>query len=691
MMKQLATLLTISCCLFIFGCDGNHSQPDSNQEIVVVNNLTFPETAAELNQQTETVLRELKQDIANIESNPSPSFATTIVALNDLLCRLSDAVDINQLLYLTSPEEELRDAGLNGLLQFEEMGTEIYQNQDIFQKVEQVVTNRPQLTGAEQALLDTIKTKFLQNGTELNEADRILFAQQDSRIKLLCRQFESNVFFTEQSVPFTLEQLQGVPESYLEQFDQDLDGNYLMMVNSYNHYTTVVTYAELESSRKRAFSAYNEVGNEENPLLLEEIVQLRTKNANLLGFDSHADFTLASRMVGSSAKAIDFLNNVSDITEEPFNAELVQLQQLKREHTSNPEAIINSWDILYYKQRNSSGLVEQSPFTPTFTMEDSLQGLFELCENLFTIQIEVQQPAQNAIWQQDVQYYLVKDSSNGQILGSFYLDLYPRTAKYTWFATGSMLHGNSYADTPRQLPAAVIICNFPVATADQPAPLSHQDVETLFHEFGHLLHFILYQGTYGYLSGFDVPRDFVEVPSTLLQQAASDADVLLTMVTNDQNFSPDMLHEKIEDYLVSQPTLSPTEIRGILVRSLFDLRLHNDFSATDSIDTVELETEILLDKYLPFPEGSAFSSRFTHIIAGYDSGYYGYLWSAAIVEDLVAVFNESTEGFYDADIGLKLRQEIFAPGASRDVNESVRQFLGRDWNSDAYMQKIDEL
>ena len=221
--------------------------------------------------------------------------------------------------------------------------------------------------------------------------------------------------------------------------------------------------------------------------------------------------------------------------------------------------------------------------------------------------------------------------------------------------------------------------------------MTFREVETLFHEFGHLLHFILYQGTYGYLSGFDVPRDFVEVPSTLLQQAVNDPDVLLTMVTNDQNLTADILRKQIEDYLILQPALSPAEIRSKLARSLFDIRLHNDFSASDLIDTEELEAQILLDKYLPYPAGSGFSSRFTHIIAGYDSGYYGYLWSEAIVDDLVSVFNESPEGFYDEEIGLRLRQEIFAPGASRDVNESVRQFLGRDWNTDAYMQKINEL
>lgn len=693
MIKKLTTILFFTSCLFLFGCDSNHSQPESNQELVVVNNLTFPNTAAELNQQTETVLIELTQDIASIESNPSPSFSTTIVPLNDLRCRLSDAIDIAQILFLTSPVEELRDAGLDSLLQFEDIGTVIYQNQALFQAVEWVATNSPLISGEQHSLLKILKTKFVQNGAQLNDADRTLFAKQDSRIKLLCRQFESNVYSTsDQTISFSAEQLQGVPEEFLEQFCQDADGNYLMIVNSYNHYILITTYAELETSRKTAFSASHEVGKEYNPQLLEEIVQLRTKNANLLGFDSHADFKLSTRMVGSTADALEFLTHLSDITAEPFSAELNQLQQLKREHTANPEAIINNWDINYYQQlRDSVTLTAEPLFTPTFTMADSLHGLFNLCETIFTIQIVEQQPEQNAIWQQDVQYYLVEDGSSGQVLGSFYLDLYPRDNKYSWFATTTLVRGNTYADNTRQLPAAAIICNFPQATPDQLAPLSREDVEILFHEFGHLLHFILYQGSYGYLGGFDVPLDFVEVPSTLLQQATSDPDVLLTMTTNDQKVSPDVLRKKIEDYLISKPTISPTQIRYKLAKSLFDLTLHNNFSSEDSIDTVELDRQIMRDEYLPYPEGSAFSTRFTHLVAGYDSGFYGYLWSASIVADLVSVFNDSADGFYDPAIGLKLRQEIFAPGASRDVNESVRQFLGRDWNTDAYMQKIDEL
>lgn len=628
MMKRLTTFVLLTSFLFLFGCDGNHSQPDSNQQTVVVNNLTFPETADELKQQTETILLELEQDIALIESEAFPSFATTISPLNDLLCLLSDTMNINELLFLTSPDKELRDAGLDGFLQFQAKETEIYQNQALFQAVELIATTVPLSDPGELALVANIKHKFIRHGAALDESQRIIFAQQDNRIDVLCSQFQSNV------------------------------------------YTESAEWIK-----------------ENNPPILEEIVQLRTRIANLLGYDSHADLKFTTRMVGSTAQAFNFLNNLSNQIEDAANTELAPLLELKREETSDPEALINASELGYYKKLLSLTLTQDLPtFQPIFTMDAALNGLFDLCENLLTIRIIEQQPELNNIWQQDVKYYLVKDASSGMDLGSFYLDLYPRDDKYNWYATAPLIRGNTYADGHQQLPIAAIIGNFNPA-----AQLSHREVEILFHEFGHLLHMLLYETNYGLLASSEVPMDFIEVPSTLLQHAASDADVLTAMATNEENVSFEVLRSQIQQFLSTDTKLSPLATQNTIAKSIYDLELHSQFTAGESINVVELGNEIAREYFLPYPDGSAWASSFTYVVAGYDVNYYGYLWSEAIVADLVSVFNDSVEGFYDADIGLKLRQEIFAPGASRDVNESVRQFLDRDWNIDAYMQMIDEL
>ena len=290
-------------------------------------------------------------------------------------------------------------------------------------------------------------------------------------------------------------------------------------------------------------------------------------------------------------------------------------------------------------------------------------------------------------WVDDLQLYMVTDAASGQPLGMFYLDMFPRDGKFNHFAQFGIIPGKLLPDGKYQRPTSALICNFPPPGKDKPSLLSHQDVETLFHEFGHALHSIVTTAKYVRFSGTNVPADFVEAPSQMLQNWVWNKNVLDTFAADYRDPS-----KKIPAAMIAKMKEAKLATVGVTYRRQFtfadiDLTLHDVHPEGQPYDCVAISNPVFEKDFLPIDPNTAFVAYFGHL-AGYDAGYYGYAWADAIAADMATVFEQSPNGFLDKTAGMKLRNEIYAPGGSRDIDVSIRNFLGRDRSIQPFLKTL---
>ena len=287
----------------------------------------------------------------------------------------------------------------------------------------------------------------------------------------------------------------------------------------------------------------------------------------------------------------------------------------------------------------------------------------------------------------DLQLFGVTDSETGEPLGLFYLDMVPREGKYNHFAQFTLIDGKRLPGGQYQRPTVALICNFPPPAPNRPSLLSHADVETLFHEFGHALHSILTRARFSRFSGTSVPRDFVEAPSQMLENWVWDKKVLDGFAADYRDPSKKIPKEILAKLKESKLATVGTHYRRQISFALLDLALHTEVKDGGGQDVVKISNDILSKVFLPVPEDTAFVAYFGHLM-GYDAGYYGYAWADAIAADMATVFEKSPYGYYDAVAGRRLRDEIYAPGDSRDVSVSIEKFLGRKQGIEPFLKTL---
>jgi thimet oligopeptidase len=320
-----------------------------------------------------------------------------------------------------------------------------------------------------------------------------------------------------------------------------------------------------------------------------------------------------------------------------------------------------------------------------FPYQRVLDGMFSIYQRIFGLKFEpIKAPYK---WIGDLQLYAVSDSNTGEPLGLFYLDMFPREGKYNHFAQFDLVNGKLLPDGRYQRPTVALICNFPAPTSEHPSLMSHNDVVTLFHEFGHAMHSILTRANDFRFSGTSVPRDFVEAPSQMLENWAWDKRVLDTFAADYRDPSKRIPAEVLAKLKESRLATEGTLYRRQLSFGLMDLALHTRIRNGNARDTLPLSNEILGQVFLPRPQETAFVAYFSHIIE-YGAGYYGYAWADAIAADMATVFENSPDGYFDPQAGMKLRKEIYEVGGSRDATVSIEKFLGRPRSLEPFLKKI---
>src|SRR5437764_4542370 len=616
------------------------------------------------------------------------TFKNTVVALDDLTYQAGLAANKAVIIKETNTNPEMRAAGENTIKIFQDWAVSIDYREDVYKAIKAFADTHPKLSGEDEKLLNETLRDYRRAGLDLPPDQRKEVEQLRKELSKLGTDFDTNIVKANAPVIFTKPDLDGLPDSFFASPGiRTGDDAYTVMANITWQFNTVEENAKSEETRKQLYVIRETLAKEANVPVLNQMLALRNKIALRLGYKSWDDYQTEVKMAKKGANAEKYISDLVTGIQPKFESEIAELQKLKAAETNDPNAEIEVWDWRYYANQRDKHryAVDKEALRVYFPLQKVLDGMFNIYQNIFGLKFE--KIAAPYKWIDDLQLYMVTDSSTGEPLGMFYLDMFPREGKFNHFAQFDIISGKLLPDGKYQRPTVALLCNFPPPTADKPSLLTHQDAETLFHEFGHCLHSIVTRAKYGRFAGTHVPGDFVEAPSQMLQNWVWDKKVLDTFAADYRDPS-----KKIPAEIVKKMNDAKLADAGVFYRRQFafaslDLALHNQHPEDLPYDCVAVSNPILETVFLPIDPSTTFVSYFVHL-NGYDPGFCGYAWADAIAADMATVFERAKDGYLDKQAGMKLRRDIYEPGDSRDVNGSIEKFLGRKQSIEPFLKKI---
>src|SRR6266536_2216703 len=616
------------------------------------------------------------------------TFKSTVVALDDATYQAGLAANKATIIKETNTNPAMRTAAENAVKAFQDWVVGVDYREDVYKAIKAFADTHPKLSGEDEKLFKETQRDYRRAGLELPPDQRKEVEELRKELSKLGTDFDTNIVKANAPVMFSKADLDGLPESFFASPGiKTSDDVYTVMANVTWQFNTVQENAKNEATRKQLYIVRETLAKDKNVPLLNQMLALRNEIALRLGYKSWDDYQTEVKMAKTGTNAEKYINDLVAGIQPKFDSEVAELQKLKAADTNDPNAKIMVWDWRYYSNQlnKQKYAVDKEALRAYFPFQKVLDGMFNIYQSIFGLKFEkIVAPYK---WIDDLQLYLVSDSAKGEPLGMFYLDMFPREGKFNHFAQFDIISGKLLPDGKYQRPTVALLCNFSPPTADKPSLLTHQEVETLFHEFGHALHSIVTRAKYGRFAGTHVPGDFVEAPSQMLQNWVWDKKVLDTFAADYRDPA-----KKIPAEIVKKMNDAKLANAGVFYRRQFafaslDLALHDPHPEDMPYDCVAISNPILEKVFLPIDPSTTFVSYFGHL-NGYDAGYYGYAWADAIAADMATVFEKAKDGYFDKQAGLRLRREIYEPGDSRDVNESIEKFLGRKQSIEPFLKKI---
>ena len=655
--------------------------------------VTLPVFETTTNEVTATVAKTIADGNAALDTigkltAAQINFTNTFIALDDVNFLIGRTADRLSLIEQTSTNADVRDVATDAIKQISEWSVGIDYRDDVYHALKTFAATQPKLTGEDKKLLDDTLRDYRRAGLDLPRDQRDAVEKLRKELTALETDYENNVTKAHAELKFSKAELAGVPEDFLSQQGIKTGADeYTLKANITFHYIMVEDNAKLEATRRTMMTAQCNLARAANIPLLQKILVRRDELAHQLGYASYADYATETRMVKNAQTAIDFLQNLKTGLQPKYDAELKEFRDLKIAETGDTNAVVNAWDWRYYANqlKKTKYNVDAEQLRVYFPYQNVLDGMFKIYQRIFGLKFaRVEAPYK---WIGDLQLYTVTDAKTGEPMGLFYLDMFPRDGKYNHFAQFGIIEGKRLPDGKYQRPVCCLVCNFPPPQPDKPSLLSHDEVETIFHEFGHAMHTILTRAKYSRFAGTSVPQDFVEAPSQMLENWPWDKKVLDSFAADYRDPKKKIPQEILSQLKTARFATYATYYRRQLSFGLMDLTLHTQIHATNADDLVPLSNKILSDVSFPVPPDTAFVAYFGHII-GYGAGYYGYAWADAIAADMATVFEQSPDGFFDKTTGMRMHNEIYAVGDSRDINISIEKFLGRPRSLNPFLKRI---
>ncbi|TAJ20419.1 MAG: hypothetical protein EPO65_03835 [Dehalococcoidia bacterium] len=616
------------------------------------------------------------------------TFANTVLPLDDVGATLALASGEHGFLTYVASDAALRDAALEAEQRLDTYGTSVGFREEIAAAVRAFAeTDEARgLDGVDARLLAHALRDYRRNGFDLDAERRGRVQALKERLVVLGVEFRRNIDEYEDALLLPREGLRGLPESYIERLQsvETAEGTRYRVSLDYPEFYPFLEAAEDGSLRRELFLKNHNRAAEVNLPLLAEAIGIRHEIAETLGYASWDAYVIETKMAKTPQAALDFLVDLERQVRVKAERDIEELTAEKRRHLEDPHGTLELWDWRYYQQRvmRERYQVDQFAVAEYFPMEAVLEGMFEVYQRL--VGVRFVPVVETKAWHEDVRLYAVEDAlegSEGRFIGHFYMDLHPRPDKYGHAAAFVLKPGRSLADGSYQPTAAAIVANFTKPSAGAPSLLRHSEVETLFHEFGHILHQVMTRSPYNRFAGTNVQRDFVEAPSQMLEHWTWKPSVLRGFTRHVRTGEP------LPEALLGQMVAAKNVGSGLhYLRQLFFARLDLAYHEAGAVKDTDAIAEALHGiTGFPFPAGTHFQAGFGHLF-GYDAGYYGYLWSQVFGDDMATRF----EGGPEAEVaaGLDYRRTILEAGGTQDGADLVRGFLGREPSNAAFLREI---
>ena len=616
-----------------------------------------------LEEDLKNTIEECKDLVSNIKSSENidlSNFNELESAIYDLSGRIAFMGDVH-------PDEKIRDFGNEADSKIQNLALEIFKDQDLYEKFKEIETKN--LDEESKTFYRDLEIDFKDAGHGLSGEKKDRLTEIEKKLIDLSISFSENIAKDKTEVIFLEDELKGLSQNELKNLKKNNDSFVITM--AYPDVNAVMENCSVRKTREIVWKAFNNRAVKENSPILEEAVQLRNEKALLFGFKTWAEYRLQNRMAKSPKNVASMYESLIPKLQKAAEVEKIELAVDNIEISD-----ITPWDIRYFisKERSKVSSIENSELKKFFYIHDVKTEMFKVCEEVFDLHIKPE--SNETAWHEDVELWSLWEK-NGQQLAYFYLDLYPREGKFTHAAVFDISSGGS---SRQELPICSMVANFPNPNTGD-GLMTFDEVETLFHEFGHVLHNGIGKSKYTRFVGANCEWDFVEAPSQIMEHWVWKVECMKRISTHIE--SGESLSEEICEKLNKSKNIgvSLLTLRQVSF-GLADQHLHGE-NFKDSL--LEIEHSAQKVTTITYPKDINHLAAFGHLLGGYDAAYYGYLWAEIIGDDLFSRFEN--EGVLSNSVGVDYKNKILKPGGTVPAENMVQDFLGRKWNDEAFLSQ----
>ena len=670
----LAALLT-GC-----GTDAPPAEAPANPFITGLNEpVAYSEvTAGHVTAYGDIVLEQSQEQLESIKAVTNPTLANVVVPFDDLSGELRKAMSNSWMLYWVSPDEATRQAGIENFQKLEAWSLGLYSDKALYEQL-QAVAAAGGLPPVEEKLVSDLLLAMQQTGVNLSTEDQARFKALNQEITDLTSQYSTNMNTHGLVLEVDAEGADGIPETLTSRYATD-NGTYAIPVIAANR-GPVVDNATSEETRKSFTLMYANRAAEQNLEILDQLVAKRYELAQLIGFDSYADYTLSVKMAETPENVWNFLNDLTEATGDKAVRDLDRLKAFRNKHSGISAAEpLNPWNLGYFHNEllKTEFGVDPEEVRKYLPLAPVLTGMMDIYQELLGLEFR---PIDNpSVWHESVELYEVYEE--GRLIGRFYLDLFPRPNKESHFYGVPLTPGNQQPDG-YEIPVAMLLGNFTPGSDELPSLVSHSELRTLFHEFGHIAASMAFNGKYAVQNG-SLP-DFGEAMSQLFENWIWDYDILKTFAAHYETGEV-LPEETFSNMLAAKNLISGIGAQSSVLRSMYDMELYDRYDPDNPVPTDQIWRNLAGKfAYSSYIEGTHPQAAWIHINT-HPTYYYGYLWSRVYAQDMFTQFEAN--GLLDTETGKRYLRLVLANGTQRPILEVVEEFLGRAPNNEAYIRSL---
>jgi Zn-dependent oligopeptidase len=638
-------------------------------------------THAHIREYAEFTLEEVRSELERIRKEPSPGFENIFVAFDRVLSDLSKASNNCFMLYWVSPDSLSRETGLEEYQKLDALNTSIsadsalYKQMVLFRATKAYGT----LEGPRKTMVDDLIKWFEHAGAKLDPESLERFKELKAEINGLSAKYSTNMNSANEVLELDERGAAGLTENF-RQSHLSGEGKYEIPVIPATR-QPVLNNATLEETRKAYYLKYQNRAFRKNFPILDSLAAKRYELAKIMGYDSYASYTLTMKMARNPERVWTFLNDLVDLSAAKAEKDHELLKKQRNADLGiSSNAPVNPWDLGYYRNQilKTRYQVDQEIIREYLPMEQTLSGMFQIFGKLLGVEIrKVEHPS---VWHEEVVLYEVL--VEGVLKGRFYLDLFPRPHKESWFYGVPITSGRLTKDG-YEVPVCLLLANFTRPSESFPSLVSHSELNTLFHEFGHIMDAMSYDGEFSFQA--QAKEDFVESMAQIFENWVWDYNILSTF-TKHYKTGEVLPRELFDNMLKAKNITSGLNAQGSLRNCLYDMKLYDSYNPADPMPTDEIWREVDRSMALPlYVEGTHPQASWIHINT-HPTYYYGYLWAEVYAQDMFTLFEKN--GLTDTKTGTRYRKLILANGTQYDMEKAVEEFLGRPSNNEAYIKSL---